>query len=1444
MTSYVKSPYGCVKTILRSSLPLTLASASSALLLLLVAVGLSGCANKGYTSPVDGNGVSGAVIGGQNPVTGSTIQIYAVGSAGDGSAAMPLISATLTTSDGSNTMDSNANPGNSNNNLSAGSFTIPPGDYTCPSGSAEVYMVSKGGNPGLGTGVNANLTLMTGLGQCGNLSSSSYIVVNELTTVSSLAALSNFAASYSALGSGSGDASQLQAQFSEVNEYTNTGNGTVPGPTLPAGYSASSTAIQTLGDIVAACVNSAGGVAGDNSACGNLFSLATISGNPAPTDTVGAVINILNQPSVNVFPIFALLPANNPFEPTLSSAPTTWQLPITSSTATQLAFTAGPSSTAAGSPITSITVTIENASSAPQTSATNAVTLAIGANPSNGTLSGTTTVNAVNGVATFTGLNINKTGTGYTLTASATGLTGATSGTFNITPGAGNKLAFGVQPPASTAAGASMTPPFTVLVEDSDGNTVTTSTATVTLAIGANPASGTLTGTSANAVAGVATFSASSINNVGTGYTLAASSTGLTGATSNTFNITGSAITIGATTVGNNMITTLGSLSLPGAAPASEQLTLTSNDPTHFLLSTSSTAVGTASVTLTLTIGSSSIPGTVYVQGQNYSGTTAITSTITASASGFANGTGNLSLYPSGLGFNTSSFSTTTQAAATTLTIGFNELNPGTLTFYTQGNLGPQAPTLNLSVASGTTTTGTITGSPTTFPGGGAYYNQSTAFKPAGAGTSTLTITQPSGYYACSCSNWPLSIVATVNAPTMSVPTNSIVGNNLITSFNINLQTAPSASDTFTITSSDPTHLSLSLTAGGLGSASVSPTVGAGGSIPTIYLEGQNYSGTTAITANLTVTDSLNAYTPGNGTLSLYPSGLGFNTSSFSTTTQAAATTLTIGLNVLNPGTLTFYTQGNLGPQAPTLSFSVASGTTTTGTITGSPTTFPGGGAYYNQSTAFKPAGAGTSTLTITQPSGYSACSCTNWPLSITATVVAPTINAPTNTIVGNNLITSFNINLQTAPSASDTFTITSSDPTHLSLSLTAGGLGSASVSPTVGAGGSIPTIYLEGQNYSGTTAITANLTVTDSLNAYTPGSGTLSLYPSGLGFDTSSFSTTTFSAATTLTIGLNVLTPGTLGLYTQGFLGPQASALSFSVASGTTTTGTITGSPTTFPQGYGNYYNQATTFVPAGAGTSTITITQPSGYYACSCTSWPLSITATVSAPNITVQGSTVVGNELITGLNIGIQSAPPTSETMTITSNDPTHFLLSTSPTMIGSASVQVTLTANSTTVPPVYVEGQNFNNNATAWTTTVTASAPGYTTNSSGGLSLYPSGVVYYNGSSFNTTISHGATALQTAIVVLNPGSLTLSQTGMNLGPQAVGGISYTVTSGTLTTGTITGSPASIGVGNSYTNAISFVPAAVGTSLLTINQPSGFTVSAAPQDPAAITADVTGP
>src|SRR5207344_1208629 len=148
---------------------------------------------------------------------------------------------------------------------------------------------------------------------------------------------------------------------------------------------------------------------------------------------------------------------------------------------------------------------------------------------------------AVAGVATFSTLSINKTGTGYTLGASATGLTGATSSAFNVTPGAAAQLAFSVQP-TNVAAGAAIAPAVQVTIQDAQGNTVTTATNSIAMAIGTNPGGGTLGGTtSVAAVAGVASFSTLSINKTGTGYTLGASATGLTGATSSAFNVTAGA---------------------------------------------------------------------------------------------------------------------------------------------------------------------------------------------------------------------------------------------------------------------------------------------------------------------------------------------------------------------------------------------------------------------------------------------------------------------------------------------------------------------------------------------------------------------------------------------------------------------------------------------------------------------------------------------------------------------------------------------------------------------------------------------------------------------------------------------------------------------------------------------------------------------------------------
>ena len=140
------------------------------------------------------------------------------------------------------------------------------------------------------------------------------------------------------------------------------------------------------------------------------------------------------------------------------------------------------------------------------------------------------------GIATFSGCRIDKAGTGYTLTASSGSLATDVSAPFAVNVGAASKLAYTTQPSAVTA-GAAINPAVTVTVQDAGGNTVATSTATVSLAIGTNPAAGTLSGTLSRAVSGgVATFSNLSINRSSTsGYTLVASSTGLTNLTSASF---------------------------------------------------------------------------------------------------------------------------------------------------------------------------------------------------------------------------------------------------------------------------------------------------------------------------------------------------------------------------------------------------------------------------------------------------------------------------------------------------------------------------------------------------------------------------------------------------------------------------------------------------------------------------------------------------------------------------------------------------------------------------------------------------------------------------------------------------------------------------------------------------------------------------------------------
>ena len=158
--------------------------------------------------------------------------------------------------------------------------------------------------------------------------------------------------------------------------------------------------------------------------------------------------------------------------------------------ATQLAFSVQPAGVAPNQPFsTALQVEIRNDEGGIVGDARDAVTMAIDNNPSGGQLSGTLTVNAISGVASFSGLSIDTEGTGYTLTASAGGLTDATSTGFDVAVGVAAQLAFRPLPPR--AAGVTLGA-VDVEIQDAWGNFVPSATNTVSLDLSNDPTNNAL----------------------------------------------------------------------------------------------------------------------------------------------------------------------------------------------------------------------------------------------------------------------------------------------------------------------------------------------------------------------------------------------------------------------------------------------------------------------------------------------------------------------------------------------------------------------------------------------------------------------------------------------------------------------------------------------------------------------------------------------------------------------------------------------------------------------------------------------------------------------------------------------------------------------------------------------------------------------------------------
>ena len=287
------------------------------------ALGLSGCsANFGdlsNTSTQTAVHIRGTVHGGQQPLNGAHIYMYAASTAaygGNGIAASSgNASASLLTA-------ATGNPADGNGNFyvttdSGGSFDINGAFARTP--NTQVYLYSAGGDPQVGgegvagTPENSAATLLAVVGDCASATPSAAFPTATFVSLEMRSA--TVAAAYvlwrglatdplhigapSAVAghtlSGTGIANALNTALNLVDQASG-----VPNPTLPLNSNTivPVTTINTLADILAACVNTTGT---GSSGCGTLFSNTTYG--TAPTDTATAAIHIAQHPGANASPL-------------------------------------------------------------------------------------------------------------------------------------------------------------------------------------------------------------------------------------------------------------------------------------------------------------------------------------------------------------------------------------------------------------------------------------------------------------------------------------------------------------------------------------------------------------------------------------------------------------------------------------------------------------------------------------------------------------------------------------------------------------------------------------------------------------------------------------------------------------------------------------------------------------------------------------------------------------------------------------------------------------------------------------------------------------------------------------------------------------------------------------------------------------------------------------
>ena len=281
-------------------------------------------------TPTAGPAITGTVHGGRQPIVGSVLQLYSVGTADYGRGATPLISGTLPVTEAD------------------GSFSVAANAYTCPASDPLVYLVAQGGDPGIGAN-NKYIALMTPLGHCSAAKTATGVVINEMTTVAFVYPEQNFMSAptgFSATTASNGRVINANLQgigatgsafngiaearvglangFSIFNALVDPTTGFSPNPNYPHA-TPESARLGTIANIVSSCINSDPST---SSICADLLTLVTPTGHPVAGDTIQAIYFLAQNPTQNVSIIFNQFSGTIVAYPGLATPPKDWTVSV------------------------------------------------------------------------------------------------------------------------------------------------------------------------------------------------------------------------------------------------------------------------------------------------------------------------------------------------------------------------------------------------------------------------------------------------------------------------------------------------------------------------------------------------------------------------------------------------------------------------------------------------------------------------------------------------------------------------------------------------------------------------------------------------------------------------------------------------------------------------------------------------------------------------------------------------------------------------------------------------------------------------------------------------------------------------------------------------------------------------------------------------------------